>query len=138
MDPLSITVSVVALSEAGRRLIHLLLEVRKSLSAIDEIDALRTDIHRLNIVLHATYSILPLLDTDCSVDCLKILEDCYKTIQVLETEMRSLKKTCRKRASKACIQLVRMHWMSRKAKIEVNKVREIIPMLSVLLSVSKL
>jgi len=122
MDPLSITASVVTLSEAIRRIIHLVAKVRSHLNFTDEIDTLIANVELLSHALDTASSTLPSMPPASASRLLPIISESRQILNEIESIVRGCDEAIYKDSGKLTIH-IRIFWMKRVSKVRRLKER---------------
>jgi hypothetical protein len=140
MDPLSVIASVVALCQAGDRVIQLISGIKQFFLASDEIEALVKDIYLLKEVLCVVRTVEVTHHGLHSPVLVALIVDCDKTMLNLESLLSSLINISRKRRVLAPAHLVKIRWMKKKTRAQILKQRlqDSVSSLTLCLTVMKL
>jgi hypothetical protein len=90
MDPLSIVVSVIAMAQAGDRIMQLVQRIRQYFNASEQIDALADELSDLRLVLDTVQKAASNLPTAYFAGLKKALHGCNRTVIELETLLADL------------------------------------------------
>jgi hypothetical protein len=118
MDPLSIVASVLAVAQAGDRLIQLVSKIRQFFNALEHVDALINELADLKFVLDTVHMAASNLPEGYSTGFEKALETCNRIILELESTLASFSPRSSNRTSSVQIQMYRIRWLKKKDRVE--------------------
>jgi len=121
MDPLSIVASLIAVGQAGDRLLSLIAQTRRYLKAPEEIDALEAELQRLKMVIGIVdaFALTQLSEHVPSIK--RILSDCKRIIDALETILTECKRGYSSQKQLGQVRMVRLGWLKRRSRVESYK-----------------
>lgn len=114
MDPLSIVASVIAIAQAGDRLIQLMAKMRPYFKAFGEIDALIDELCDLKLVLDTAHIAVSNLPQGYITGLAKALDTCNRAVLDLEKILTESSRT----TSMVKSQIHRVRWWKSKNKVE--------------------
>jgi hypothetical protein len=109
MDPLSVVASVLAVAQAGDKLIQLVSRIRLYSNAPEEIDALINEVSDLRLVLNTMHTTASNLPQAYVIGLGKGLDACSTIVLELERTLNDLSTTPSKANSR---------WLKRRNKVE--------------------
>jgi hypothetical protein len=122
MDPLSITVSVITLTEAVRRIIDLYKRVCSSLAITEEIDGLLSTVTLLGHALGLISSNLPSLPQESVTLLLPTIRECHAVLECMDELIQGCEAS-RPKSQPSLKLRSRMYWIKRADKIQKLKDR---------------
>lgn len=120
MEPLGVLASVIAIYQAGDRLLGLIAKLRRVLHAHDDIRTLHQDIGRLKLVLDALTTVPEVCNDSTDGELGHIIGDCHKAIDSLEALLSSCLRTD-KSDSIVSSAIIRTRWLRRRQGAESQR-----------------
>jgi Fungal N-terminal domain of STAND proteins len=118
MDPISIVASIIAIAQAGDRLVQLIPEIRLYFTALEQIDALVDEVSDLRLVLDTTRASASNLPDVYITGLENSLATCNHIVLELERILNSFLDRPPRASGLVQTQVHRMRWMKKKARVE--------------------
>lgn len=119
MEPFGI---ILAVSEAGLRVVQLITKLRKNLDATEQIDTLRKDIERLSFIIEAASTLRMASGPELALQLEGIIQESRQLLDSAKRLLNECEGISSVKTAKARIRIIRK-WMKKKDRIEALKNR---------------